>query len=151
MRQKLECIMLVDDDEPTNFLSSMLIEDADYTKHIQVADSGEKALNYLAKSKESGYNNADYPWPDLIFLDINMPAMNGWEFLEKYKALEDKENKIVIIMLTTSLNPDDNIMACNIPVVSGFEIKPLTSQLLDKVMSKYFDSYTHKSNKQLLA
>lgn len=132
--------MLIDDDEPTNFLSSMLIEAADCTEHIHIADSGEKALDYLINSKKLLYNDNAYCWPDLIFLDINMPAMNGWEFLDKYEQLEiDDEHKIIIIMLTTSLNPDDKIKAMNIPI-SGFEIKPLTPELLDRVINKYFAS-----------
>ncbi len=62
--------MLIDDDEPTNFLSRMIIEEADCTDHIQVIDGGESALKYLRDSKKSGYNSEQYPWPDLIFLDI---------------------------------------------------------------------------------
>lgn len=139
--------MLIDDDEPTNFLSSMIVEEADCTEHIQIEDSGRKAVNYLKQSERLGYAGKDYPWPNLIFLDINMPAMNGWEFLEKYEEF-DKEHtdKVVIIMLTTSLNPDDTAKAGNIPVVSGFEIKPLTPEMLEKVLNKYFPSYKYSVN-----
>jgi CheY-like chemotaxis protein len=138
--------MLVDDDEPTNFLSSMIIEEACCTEHLQIEDSGWRAINYLATSAQSGYNHKNYPWPDLIFLDINMPAMNGWEFLDKYKEF-DKEHRaeVTIIMLTTSLNPDDTAKAIEMPAVSGFEIKPLTSELLNKVINKYFTSYNQLS------
>jgi CheY-like chemotaxis protein len=130
MTQKLNTIMLIDDDEPTNFLSKMLIEEAHCAEHIQVAESGKMALDYLSKSNVS---------PDLIFLDINMPAMNGWEFLDKYKELEKgKQGKIVIIMLTTSLNPDDKVKAGQMPEISGFENKPLSPELIDRVLKKYF-------------
>jgi CheY-like chemotaxis protein len=130
MKPKLNCVMLIDDDEPTNFLSKMHIEDAQCAQHIQVADSGRKALEYIAKSASG---------PELIFLDVNMPAMNGWEFLERYKELEKtKQGKIVIIMLTTSLNPDDKERASGVPQIAGFENKPLTPDLISKVLSKYF-------------
>ena len=130
MTQKLNTIMLIDDDEPTNFLSKMLIEEAHCAEHIQVADSGRMALELLSNCSNS---------PDLIFLDINMPAMNGWEFLEKYRQLDKgKQGKIVIIMLTTSLNPDDKVKAGKIPEISGFENKPLSSELIDRVIKKYF-------------
>lgn len=141
MNRKLNCIMLIDDDEPTNFLSRMIVEEASCTEHVQIEDSGWRALNYLANSEQLGYNNKDCPWPELMFLDINMPAMNGWEFLDKYKEMDKQHrNKVVIIMLTTSLNPDDTTKARQIPLVAGFEIKPLTPELLDKVICKYFTS-----------
>ncbi|MEO6329433.1 MAG: response regulator [Ginsengibacter sp.] len=133
MKRKLKSILLIDDDEPTNFFSSLLIEDADCTEHIQIADSGQRALGLLKSDV--------LPIPDLIFLDINMPAMDGWEFLEKYRQLPiDHQSKIVIIMLTTSLNPDDREKASKIKEISGFETKPLTSELIDKVLLKYFQS-----------
>ena len=110
--------MLIDDDEPTNFLSNMILEEAGCTEHIQVEDSGERAINYLVKSEKLTSTNKDYPWPDLIFLDINMPAMNGWEFLVKYNEWK-KEHKgeIVIVMLTTSLDPNDEVKAKNLPLL----------------------------------
>ena len=134
MKNKLSCILLVDDDEPTNFLNKMVLEDVDCAKSIKVADSGVSALNYL-----EGTDNNDATSPELIFLDINMPAMNGWEFLEKYSGL-DKQRKanVVIVMLTTSLNPDDRAKASKIPDVSGFETKPLTSEKLEAILKKYF-------------
>ena len=141
MKQKLNCILLIDDDEPTNYFSSLLIEEAGCTEHIQVAQSGQTALNYLSNAKQSGSENKGLPLPDLIFLDINMPAMDGWEFLDKYKALEkEQQAKIVIIMLTTSLNPADKLKAENMPEISGFENKPLTPEIIDRVLKQYFIS-----------
>ena len=134
--------MLIDDDEPTNFLSSMIIEEANCTEQIQILDTGEKALNYLANSKKFAGSNKDYPWPDLIFLDINMPAMNGWEFLAKYNKLDLSHHpKIKIVMLTTSLDPDDEIRAKEMPAVTGFKHKPLTEQMLNEILDKYFTAY----------
>ena len=81
----------------------------------------------------------DCPRPDLIFLDINMPAMDGWEFLGIYRTLPaEKKADTVLIMLTTSLNPDDELRTRAIPEVSGFEHKPLNQASLEKVLSKYF-------------
>lgn len=135
MKKKLKSILLIDDDEPTNFFSSLLLEDADCAENIQIAESGQRALKLL--------NSDVNPSPDLIFLDINMPAMDGWEFLERYKQLPiEHQGKIVIIMLTTSLNPDDREKASKIKEISGFETKPLTPELIDKVLSKYFASST---------
>ncbi|MEO8415908.1 MAG: response regulator [Ginsengibacter sp.] len=139
MRQKLNCIMLIDDDEPTNFLNSMIIEEGNYADHIQIKDSGKKALAYLANSQSTGYCSKQYPWPDLIFLDINMPAMNGWEFLEKLKEQRnEQEEREVIIMLTTSLNPDDKNRADAIKNVVDFKHKTLTEEILNEILATYF-------------
>jgi CheY-like chemotaxis protein len=139
MKNKINCVLLIDDDEPTNFLSQMIIEEADCAAEIQIAYSGDQAIDYLTSQGTSALGQNTYPRPDLIFLDINMPAMNGWEFLQKYNSLE-KEHKgnIVIIMLTTSLNPDDRLRSKNFPDVSGFENKPLTREKLEALLKKHF-------------
>lgn len=142
MKKKLNCILLIDDDEPTNFITQMLIEEAGCAEHVQVVQSGQAALNYLTNSEQFSCDNKDFPRPDLIFLDINMPAMNGWEFLAKYHELE-KEHKgeIIMVMLTTSLNPDDQSKADEMHEISGFETKPLTAEKLRAILNKYFPSY----------
>lgn len=132
---KLNCILLIDDDEPTNFLNRLTIEQSGCTRHIRIAQSGREALEYLRTC-----GPAASPRPDLIFLDINMPAMDGWEFLEKYRSLPaDCKADIVLIMLTTSLNPDDELKTEAIPEVAGFENKPLSQARLKLLLQKYFD------------
>lgn len=130
MNKQLNCILLIDDDEPTNYLNKLTLEQMGCTRHIRIAQSGQAALDYL----QSGS-----PRPDLIFLDINMPAMDGWEFMEEYKKLpKEQKADIVLIMLTTSLNPDDKIKTRGIPEIAGFENKPLKQDRLEKILNKYF-------------
>lgn len=137
MKNKLNCVLLIDDDEPTNFLNQLVLEGTGCTERIHVAESGHSALRYL----ESSCENQNQPCPELIFLDINMPAMNGWEFLERYSGLEkQRKEHPVVVMLTTSLNPDDRALASKIPDVSGFETKPLTYDKLEAILKKYFPS-----------
>ena len=136
MAVKLNCILLIDDDEPTNFLNRLTLEQAGCAREIRVAQGGQEALDYLYSCGGEGS-----PRPDLIFLDINMPAMDGWEFLQRYRLLPaDRKADIVLIMLTTSLNPDDELRTKAIPEVSGFENKPLNQQRLIALLDKYFKS-----------
>ncbi len=142
MNPKLNCILVIDDDEPTNFFTNMILEGCNCAEHITFLQTGQEALEYLTKS-EAGNNPALYPRPDLIFLDINMPAMDGWEFLEKYKKLNVK-NKIVLVMLTTSLFPEDKLKAQGMPEVSGFENKPLSAAKVAAVVEKCFSNVVAK-------
>jgi CheY-like chemotaxis protein len=139
MNQKLNCILVIDDDEPTNFFSRIILEEADCCNHIKTVQSGQEALDYLAQSEKPGADPNLYPSPDLIFLDINMPAMNGWEFLDEYRKLNiAPQHKIIMVMLTTSLFPEDKAKAGRSPEISGFENKPLTQDKLERILKTYF-------------
>lgn len=142
MERKLNCVLLIDDDEPTNFLNQLIVEKSGYAEQIKTVQSGAEALDYLTRSCSS---DSGYPSPDLIFLDINMPAMNGWEFLERYKKLdEEHKGKVMIVMLTTSLFPEDKVHAEEMPEVSGFENKPLTAEKLDRIIADFFEKNERK-------
>jgi len=139
MKTKLNCVMVIDDDEPTNYFNKLIVEESGCTNQVMVAQSGQEALDYLAHNTEQGIEENKYPCPKLIFLDINMPAMNGWEFMDRYKMLsKERKAEIVIVMLTTSLCPEDIIKAMEIPEISAFEHKPLTHEKLERVLGKYF-------------
>lgn len=138
MKQKLSCILFIDDDEPTNFLNKMLVEEMSCAHHVQIVHSGQEALDYLTSSGPIS-NGSTHPRPDLIFLDINMPGMDGWEFLEHYKKLPSNQKaNIVMVMLTTSLNPDDEKSARQNVEISGFENKPLQPVVIEKILEQFF-------------
>jgi CheY-like chemotaxis protein len=137
--KKINCILLIDDNPADNDFHKIIIEEADVCNHVKVAMNGIEALEYIKKSGESGASNKNMPIPDVIFLDINMPKMSGFEFLEEYRKLEDKlKSRVVIVMLTTSLNPDDQKKAMEINSVKEFQNKPLTVESLNEIVKKYF-------------
>jgi len=135
---KINCILLIDDSEPTNVFNKYIIGKANVCNHVKVAIDGEGALDYLKKSGQPGQEN-EYPKPDLLLLDINMPRMTGFEFLEEYRKLDNNlKSKVLIILLTTSLNPDDQKRALGYKEVSGFQTKPLTAKIITDMIEKYF-------------
>jgi CheY-like chemotaxis protein len=137
MERKLNCVLLIDDDEPTNFLNQIIIESSGCAGQVRAMQSGEEALHYLMHTCHA---DQTFPRPDLIFLDINMPAMNGWEFLEKYRRLNGEcKSKIVVVMLTTSLFSEDRLRVKEIPEISTFENKPLTEEKLEGILKKFFE------------
>jgi len=134
--KKIKSVLLIDDDAPTNFINKKIILASNLVEAIHITHSGQEALNFLG---HSGERSNEFSTPDLIFLDINMPAMNGWEFLAHYKKLENGQKaKVVIVMLTTSLNPDDEVKAKELKEVQAFRNKPLTKQLIEEIAIKYF-------------
>jgi CheY-like chemotaxis protein len=136
MKSKLNCVLLIDDDEPTNFLNKMIIEETGRVHEVKVVQSARDALEYLV-----GKNAPKQPTPELIFLDINMPAMDGWEFLERYALLSPEQKaSIIVVMLTTSFNPEDEERARRINYISGYKNKPLTSEVMSELIDEYFTS-----------
>jgi CheY-like chemotaxis protein len=135
MKRKIKCIMIVDDSQDDNYYHERVINKSGISGTIIVKTSGQEALDYLKLKKEDPDTH-----PDLIFLDINMPGMNGWDFLEEYGKLEnDMQGKVVITMLTTSENVDDYKRALSYSVVNDFKTKPLTKEMLTYFADKYFD------------
>ncbi|MGB6036464.1 MAG: response regulator, partial [Cryomorphaceae bacterium] len=134
MPHRLKSILLIDDDEATNFVHTFAIKKADCTDSIITAQNGREALELLKSNK-----NKSTPQPNIIFLDINMPVMDGWEFLEEYEKLDkDQQGDVVLIMLTTSLNPDDVEKANTFSTVNGFRNKPLTAAILAEIVDEFF-------------
>ncbi len=130
---KLNCILLVDDDDTTNFVNELLLEDLKVTKEVCVTRNGEEALQMIGQ--ECGENNC----PQLVLLDINMPVMNGFEFLEAYNELDfSHKQSVVIVMLTTSMNPADVDRLQKLPI-QGVVNKPLTKEKIQELLRQHFN------------
>ena len=131
MKKKLNCIFLVDDDSEDNHFHQIVIREMNITNTIEIAQNGLEALDFLTKP--------NHVVPELIFLDINMPKMNGWEFLEAYEKLSsDQKAKVIVVMLTTSINPADKKRAERFPEITSFNSKPLTEEIINEILEKNF-------------
>jgi len=132
----LNTILLIDDDDTTNYLNHRLLSRMNVAPVIRVVTNGEEALAYLEKA-QNGVD--DYPYPDLIFVDIKMYVMDGFEFLEQYKQLpESQKSKSVMLMLTSSASFYDLEKLKAFPDVRQHVSKPLTEGDVRELVREYF-------------
>ncbi len=126
-------ILFVDDDEISNFVSVKTIEDAGIAEYIQSVTSAMDALEIIDQGIEG-----KVALPDLIFLDINMPVMNGWDFLEAYRKIKDRLPRAIrIIILTSSVYQQDKEKAATFDEVDDYTLKPLNISDLHAFSEKY--------------
>jgi CheY-like chemotaxis protein len=126
--------MLVDDNSDDNFYHERIIKKSDPANVVIAKQTGMDALEYLKARNDT----RDTLHPELILLDINMPGMNGWEFLEAYRLLEkNKQGKLIVVILTTSENPDDYRRALDQDIATEFRNKPLTKDMLAELIDKF--------------
>jgi len=132
-------IFLVDDSYPDNYYHEIIIKEAGIAKKVFSFQKARKALGFI----EAQAGNWEM-FPILLFLDINMPGMDGWEFLDALAEIDEaKRKKITVYMLSTSKNPADIIKSKNIPEVAGFLTKPLTTEALNKIMENDLGDMEH--------
>ncbi|MFQ3575408.1 MAG: response regulator [Cytophagales bacterium] len=126
-----KCVMLVDDNDTDNFISKRIIELAGYAEKILVKNSGKSALEYL----ESEQFNAEN-LPDFIFLDINMPVVDGFVFLFEFEQLSQLvKDKCKIAILSSSDSKRDIERMVSNEFVVKFVTKPLTIEALEELKS----------------
>ena len=121
---KINHVLLIDDDDVTRMVNNIFLKKSNLIEKISTTEDAESALKLLKNLSDSGK-----PFPDIIFLDINMPKMDGWEFIEHYQKfrLKDKEQASVY-MLSASVNPEDIRRIEGIPDILKIISKPLTTR-----------------------
>lgn len=123
-------VYLIDDDDIYVFLTKKTILKVKQDVEVEVFSDGLKAITHLKQIK-------DQPelLPDVIFLDLNMPVMDGWEFLEEYEDISasfSRKNQLYIV--SSSISPHEIERAKNIPTVSEFIIKPLVKEKFMEIL-----------------
>ncbi len=133
MIKKLLCI---DDDKTTLMLIKMVTEKASFAKDVITALNGREGLEYYHNLlKEPQDKREDYP--QLIFLDLNMPVMNGWEFLDEFvENIYPQFPDTKVVILSSSANPVDKEKAKQYPIIIGYISKPITADLLKMLVKK---------------
>ncbi|MFV8325469.1 response regulator [Flavobacterium sp. ZS1P14] len=134
----LDQILCVDDDPITLMLCKKVITKASFSNEIITSQNGEEALDYFNKLKQI---NADAEsksnHPQLIFLDLNMPVMGGWEFLDIFTTSEYSEfNTIKVVVLSSTIDPEDLEKAKSYTMVIDFLSKPITTSMLEYLKNK---------------
>ncbi len=128
-------IAIIDDDEVSNFIYRKVIETTKVAGSIKEFQRARQALDFFIKNI-----NDTSALPDLVFLDINMPIMNGWQFLEEYskRVLPGLPKRIVLCMLSSSVYKKDVDEAKKNRQVDEYLSKPLTQDKIEFLVEKYF-------------
>jgi two-component system, chemotaxis family, chemotaxis protein CheY len=130
-----EKIMFIDDDEISNFVSIRTIEEAFLANDVEAISSAVKAIEQL----RHWIGHTPEKIPDLIFLDINMPMMNGWEFIEEYRKIKPQIHKeILIIILTSSVYQHDKKKAKEYAEIKDYIMKPISINDIQSIKKKYY-------------
>lgn len=140
--KKINCILLVDDSKSTNFYNQKLIHISKIAHKVFAVFNGLEALEYLNREGKFASKEKEFPRPNVIFLDINMPKMDGFEFLERYIKLPlANKSDILIVFLTTSNWDKDRIKAYKKgAAIFDFIEKPLQKSTLSKIYNHYINT-----------
>jgi len=129
----LKKVMVIDDNPSDRYIADFLIGHEKFASETIQQESAPKALHYL-----KGLEESPEEMPEMIFLDIKMPEMDGFEFLNEFKLFpETLRTRCRIIMLSSSMDPEDKLRASKEPEVFGFISKPIDKEKLEALRSEF--------------
>jgi CheY-like chemotaxis protein len=132
LSKKPELVLLIDDDEAVNMLNTIILRKCGLAENIVAVQSGEKGLEALMEFQTANR------WPGIIFVDINMPGICGWEFIERFKKeFQQFKHRCLICVLSSSLDPRDRENAKQSDMVDSFISKPLSIDAATSLGRKY--------------
>ncbi len=135
MGQKVELACIIDDDKIYVNLVKKIIEIKKLSQDLLIYKNGKEALDYFKNSME-GITDEE-KLPDIIFLDLNMPVMDGWEFLNEFIKIKNKLNKkITLYVVSSSIDPRDLERAKSFNLVTDYLIKPIELKKFEKIFEK---------------
>lgn len=126
---KYSSVMLIDDSEIDNFINHKMIEGCNFSEQVYIHTSSKSALEFLKNLERI---KGIQMMPEIIFLDINMPIMDGFQFVEEFEKLSaELRSKSKIVILTTSINPSDFELSRKFGNIVKYINKPLTQAVLN--------------------
>ncbi|HEY4207129.1 MAG TPA: response regulator [Puia sp.] len=136
MNHKLSMAGIIDDDQVYQLVMKRAIEQSGKVKDVLQFYDGEEAINYFKEKQQS-----PEALPELILLDINMPYMDGWQFLDEFIKIPFKDNyKRIIYIVSSSSTTEDLNKAKEYEAVSGYHVKPITKEMVDQMMQSLGDA-----------
>ncbi|WP_278035261.1 response regulator [Flavobacterium nitratireducens] len=128
----LDLILCVDDDPITLMLCKKVIIKKSFSNNIDSAKNGEEALQYF----DSIINEGGKEVPQLVFLDLNMPVMDGWDFLNSFNTEKYAKVSTKVVVLSSTIDPEDHEKSKQYPMVIDFLPKPITTEILSYLQEK---------------
>ena len=130
--RKIKLTYLIDDDEIYIFTAKKLINKTDFSEEVKFFYNGKEALEAI---KSKLYNEEELP--EVILLDLNMPIMDGWQFLDEFIRIKTKKT-IKVFIVSSSVNPVDLERAKTYNMVSNYTVKPISREKLKEITEEVF-------------
>lgn len=128
--KKIQASCIIDDDPIFIYGTKRIMEEVDFCEDILVYNNGQDALDSFADLTKT-----DKELPSIIFLDLNMPIMNGWEFLEQFIKIENNNlGKVIVYIMSSSVDPRDLERVGNYEIIHNYILKPFSSKDLENIL-----------------